>query len=95
MEYLLTYEEELDIMYHFLSTNDKRIGKIKSIEFKKTQISDRNNPTGELLPREVDSIIINSKNSTHYIYKDSTAWDLILNIIKPKIREEKLKEIGI
>jgi hypothetical protein len=95
MKFELT-KEESDIILNSLP--EKRyLDEISYIIFKRQIISDRKNPTGELLPREVDCFKLKiHKGGYRYVYeRNSDEWKPISNIVKIKIREEKLKELGI
>ena len=74
-----------------------------SMTFGRRNISDRLNPTGELLPREVFCIMVDfvtaaGGGGTHYFYegdRDNNIWELLLNIVLIKTRDKRLNEIGI
>lgn len=101
MKFELT-KEESDIILNSLP--EKRyLSKIDYLISARGTISDRKNPTGELLPREVDCFMlkINSNPGGYaahfdrYVYEHYSEWETISNIVKVKIREERLKELGI
>lgn len=96
MKFELT-KEESDIILNSLP--EKRyLSGIDYLISARGTISDRKNPTGELLPREVDCFMlkINSNPGGYrYVYEHYGEWETISNIVKVKIREERLKELGI
>lgn len=96
MKFELT-KEESDIILNSLPEK-KYLSGIDYLISARGTISDRKNSTGELLPREVDCFMlkINSNPGEYrYVYEHYSEWETISNIIKVKIREEKLKELGI
>jgi hypothetical protein len=95
MKFELT-KEESDIILNSLP--EKRyLSEIDYLISTRGTISDRKNPTGELLPREVDCFKLKiHKGGYRYVYEHNIdEWKPIFNIVKIKIREEKLKELGI
>lgn len=96
MKFELT-KEESDIILNSLPEK-KYLSGIDYLISARGTISDRKNSTGELLPREVDCFMlkINSNPGEYrYVYEHYSEWETISNIIKVKIREEKLKELGL
>ena len=69
-----------------------------SMTFGRRSISDRLNPTGELLSREAFCIMVDFGEGTHYFYegdRNSNIWKLLLNIALIRTRDKRLNEIGI
>ena len=94
MKFELT-KEESDIVLNSLPEK-KYLEEISYVIFTRQIISDRKNPTGELLPREVDCFKLKiHKGGYRYVYEHYDECKTIFNILKIKIREEKLKELGI
>ena len=98
MKFELT-EEEADIVLNSLPEK-KYLEEISYVIFTRQFISDRKNPTGELLPREVDCFKLKiHKGGYRYVYEHYDEWKPIFNIfkvkVKVKVREEKLKELGL
>ena len=95
MKFELT-KEESDIVLNSLPEK-KYLEEISYVIFTRQFISDRKNPTGELLPREVDCFKLKIyKGGYRYVYEHlSDEWEPIFNILKVKVREEKLKELGL
>ena len=94
MKFKLT-EEEADIVLNSLP-DKKYLEEISYVIFTRQIISDRKNPTGELLPREVDCIKLKVTNGFRYVYEHrSDEWEPIFNLVKIKIRDAKLKELGL
>lgn len=88
-------KEEADIVLNLLP-DKKYLGEVYHLILTRQIISDRKNPTGDLLPREVECFKVKVSNGYRYVYEHcSDEWVPIFNIFKIKIREEKLKEIGI
>ena len=94
MKFKLT-EEEADIVLNSLPEK-KYLEEISYVIFTRQVISDRKNPTGELLPREVDCIKLKVTNGFRYVYEHrSDEWEPIFNLVKIKIRDAKLNELGL
>lgn len=94
MKFELT-KEESDIVLNSLPEK-KYLEEISYVIFTRQFISDRKNPTGELLPREVDCFKLKiHKGGYRYVYEHYDEWKTIFNILKVKVREEKLKELGL
>ena len=94
MKFELSKEEAYIVLN--LLPEKKYLGEIYYLIFTRQIISDRKNPTGDLLPREVDCIKLKLVNGFRYVYEHrSDEWEPIFNLVKNKIRESKLKELGI
>jgi hypothetical protein len=94
MKFELT-KEEADIILNSLPER-KYLSEIDYLMSARRTISDRKNPTGELLSREVDCFVLKiNKGGYRYVYEHYSEWKIIFDIVKVKIREERLKELGI